>query len=61
MRKSNRPFIPANDYSEFNFAGMNGRLELRILNYTALRLGHISTGPRTIVPARSCPAGCRGF
>ena len=26
MSKSNRPFIPANDYSEFisSFAGMNG-------------------------------------
>ena len=35
MCKSNRPFIPANDYSEFisleSFAGMNGRLDLRII------------------------------
>ena len=32
MCKSNRPLIPANDYSEFislSFAGINGRLELR--------------------------------
>ena len=37
MRKSNRPFIPANDYSLFIslelFAGMNGRLELRIITH----------------------------
>ena len=35
MCKSNRSFIPANDYSEFislkSFAGMNGQLELRII------------------------------
>ena len=35
MRKSIWPFIPANDYSDLislkSFAGMNGRLELRIL------------------------------
>ena len=35
MCKSNRPFIPANEYSEFislqSFAGMNGLLELRII------------------------------
>ena len=33
----------------------------RPLSFIVLCLGHISTGPRTIVPARSCPAGCRGF
>ena len=35
MCNSNRPFIPAKDYSEFisllSFTGMNGRLELRII------------------------------
>ena len=35
MCKLNRSFIPVNDYSEFisleSFAGMNGRLELRII------------------------------
>ena len=35
MCKSNQPFIPANDYSEFislySFAKMNGGLDLRII------------------------------
>ena len=35
MRKSNRPFLPANDYNEINsllsFAGMNGRFDLHII------------------------------
>ena len=35
MCKSNRPFSPANDYSEFislySFTGINGRLELHII------------------------------
>ena len=34
IRKSNRPFIPAKDYSEFHLiiiGGMNDRLELRII------------------------------
>ena len=37
MCNSNRSFIPANDYSEFisllSFAGMNGRLELRMITH----------------------------
>ena len=37
MCTSNLPFIRANDYSEFislsSFAGMNGRLDLRIITH----------------------------
>ena len=46
MCKSNTSFIPANDYSEimslWSFAGMNGRLELRIITqpYSEVYLGY---------------------
>ena len=46
MRKSNRLFIPVNDYSEFislwSFAEMNGQLELHIIThtYSAVYLGY---------------------
>ena len=46
MRKSNRPFIPVNDYSNFislkSFAETNGQLELRILTqpYSAVYCGY---------------------